>query len=83
VLDRFRPVPYQRLACMRVKVRFLAEPKQPSIVIELPFPPRVGDVVELGYRRRGEVLEVARTETDKRYEAVIRVKEVRKPRALG
>ncbi len=68
---------------MRIKLRFPAEQRQPSMIIELPFPPRPGDTVDLGYDRSGEVLTVIRSENEKRYEAIIRVREIRKVRSLG
>jgi hypothetical protein len=67
---------------MRVKVRFNAEAGQAPIVLDLRFLPRIGERLQLGFRRVVEVLEVRRVENDNRYGGIIRAKyilEERKP----
>jgi hypothetical protein len=59
---------------MRVKVRFNAEACQSPIVIDLRFLPRVGEKLEIGYRRMIQVEDVRRIDNDNRYSGIIRAK---------
>ena len=57
---------------MRVKVRFNAEAGQSPIIVDLRFLPRIGEKINLGFRRVVEVLEVYRTDNDNRFAGIIR-----------
>jgi hypothetical protein len=56
---------------MRVKLQFISEEHVPSAIVEVKFLPRVGEVLDFDPARRMEVVEVIKTETDKRYSAVV------------
>jgi hypothetical protein len=62
---------------MRVKVRFNAEAGQAPIVLDLRFLPRIGERLQLGFRRVIEVLEVRRVDNDNRYGGIVRAKYIR------
>jgi hypothetical protein len=62
---------------MRVKVRFNAEAGQPPIVLDLRFLPRIGERLQLGFRRVIEVLEVHRIDNDNRFGGIVRAKYIR------
>lgn len=59
---------------MRVKVRFNAEACQTPIIIDLRFLPRIGERIEIGFRKLIEVQEVRRIENDNRFSGIIRAK---------
>ncbi|HZO84606.1 MAG TPA: hypothetical protein VFC26_05305 [Verrucomicrobiae bacterium] len=59
---------------MRVKVRFNSEAGQPPVVLDLRFLPRIGERIELGFRRVIEVLEVHRVDDDNRFGGIVRAK---------
>lgn len=59
---------------MRVKVRFNSEAGQSPIIVDLRFLPRIGERIELGFRRVVEVLDVARVDNDNRYGGIVRAK---------
>ena len=59
---------------MRIKVRFNSEAGQTPMIVDLRFLPRIGEKIELGFRRIIEVLEVRRVENDNRYGGIIRAK---------
>jgi hypothetical protein len=59
---------------MRVKLRFNPEACQSPIIIDLRFLPRIGERLQIGFRRVIEVLEVRRVENDSRYAGIIRGK---------
>jgi hypothetical protein len=59
---------------MRVKVRFNSEVGQPPVVLDLRFLPRIGERIELGFRRVIEVLEVHRVDNDNRFGGIVRAK---------
>lgn len=62
---------------MRVKVRFDAESSQAPVVLDLRFLPRVGEKLEIGFRRVIEVLDVRRIDSDNRIDGIIRGKLLR------
>lgn len=62
---------------MRVKIQFIAEEHVPSAIVELKFLPRSGEVLEVDAVRRMEVVEVVKTDADKRYCAVVKGKLLR------
>jgi hypothetical protein len=59
---------------MRVKVRFNSEAGQPPVVLDLRFLPRIGERIELGFKRVIEVLEVHRVDNDNRFGGIVRAK---------
>lgn len=59
---------------MRVKVRFNSEAGQSPIIVDLRFLPRIGEQIQLGFRRVIEILEVCRVENDNRYAGIVRAK---------
>ena len=59
---------------MRVKIRFIAEVTQPAMFVDLRWLPRPGELVDVAYRKRIEVVEVIRIENDKRCDAIVRGK---------
>jgi len=65
---------------MRVKVRFNAEAGQSPIVLDLRFLPRIGEKINLGFRRVIEVLDVHRVDNDNRYAGIIRARYVQEQR---
>lgn len=65
---------------MRVKVRFSGEEGQAPIVLDLRFLPRIGERLQLGFRRMVEVLEVQRVDNDNRWGGIIRARYVEERR---
>jgi len=61
---------------MRVKVRFNSEAGQSPIIVDLRFLPRIGEQIQLGFRRVIEILEVIRVDNDNRYAGIVRAKYV-------
>ena len=59
---------------MRVKIRFIADVTQPAMFVDLRWLPRPGEMVDVAYRKRIEVVEVVRIENDKRCDAIVRGK---------
>jgi hypothetical protein len=64
---------------MRVKVRFNVEAQAP-VILDLRFLPRIGERIDLGFRRVIEVLEVHRVENDNRLGGIIRAKYIQMER---
>ena len=62
---------------MRVKVRFDAESSQAPVVLDLRFLPRVGERLEIGFRRVIEVMDVCRIDSDSRFSGIIRARLLR------
>jgi hypothetical protein len=67
---------------MRVKVRFNSEASQAPMIVDLRFLPRIGERIELGFRRVIEVLEVRRVENDNRYGGIVRAKFIQEERRV-
>jgi len=65
---------------MRVKVRFNAEACQAPVIIDLRFLPRIGERLQIGFRRVIEVLDVRRIDDDSRYGGIIRGQFIREER---
>ena len=65
---------------MRVKVRFNSEAGQSPIIVDLRFLPRIGEKIQLGFRRVIEILEVCRVDNDSRYAGIVRAKYVAEER---
>ena len=59
---------------MRIKVRFASETPQPAIVVDLRFMPRVGERLEIGFRKTVEILVASRFDDDKKYDGFVKVR---------
>ena len=56
---------------MRVKIRFNPESCQAPIIIDVRFLPRIGERLEIGFRKMIEVLDVRRIDNDNRFSGII------------
>lgn len=63
-------------ASMRVKLYCETWKDRGSQIIEVKLFPHVGEIFQLGRRQRVEVLEVKRTENERRFDAIAHVKEI-------
>ena len=68
---------------MRVKIRFNAEAGQPPVIMDLRFLPRIGERIQLGFRRVIEVLDVHRVDNDNRFGGIIRARYIHEERGTS